>query len=93
MTQFIAESQVDPRDLSELMMKIDEVCDGHPRTHVLVSLLSVLLYTFNPEITPEEVAEGIKEVSKFIVSRMADSPSSQIIHLNETSTIDKLKMN
>jgi hypothetical protein len=93
---FMMESKVETEDLSELMMKIDDILDGNPRSHVLVALISTTLITMHPEIRPEELQSGVREVSKFICEMIERSESGQeIIALQGTidGSISKSKMN
>ncbi len=95
MSSFMIESKVETEALADLMEQIDTVLDGHPRPNVLVSLISTTLIAMHPEISPEELQAGVKNVSKYICEMIEHSETGQeVIALHSAAfETEKTKMN
>jgi hypothetical protein len=55
------------KEIGEIIMRVDDVLDGVPMAHALMALISMILISMKPEITPQELQEKVQEVSQFIV--------------------------
>lgn len=101
MQHFVIEGQVELEALAGLMEKLDIALDGHPRSHVLVALISSAMIVMFPDIKPEELQASVAEVSKVMASFPISSRGEEveIIPLKESqlsfdfNAIDKKKMN
>lgn len=66
MTSIIHESQVSGEEISRIVKQIEPSLDGIPRAHGIIALLSLAIIAMYPDITPEDLTMGVKEVSRHI---------------------------
>jgi hypothetical protein len=82
----ISEATVGREEIEPIIDLVEKVLEGAPRTHVLIALTSIILLLQHPNITPEQIYEGVKDTSRFICTWLADLDAAG-------EPIDKSKMN
>lgn len=53
-------------DLYKIIQLVEPVVEGHPKVHVVGAFLSMALAAMDPDITGDQLQEGIEELSKFM---------------------------
>lgn len=62
----IAESVASGEEIAAIIASIEPTLEGVKRGHGIIALLSLTLVLMNPEILPEELQEGVRNVSQYI---------------------------
>jgi hypothetical protein len=65
-TSDIIEVRANGEDIYDLIQLIEPVLVGHTKAEAVIAMLSMVLSLQHPNITPEERADGVKEISRFI---------------------------
>ena len=63
---FMSESFATGSEIFEVIQKLEPALDGVPRAHVVIAALSIALTVMHPNLSPEEIQAGVREVSQFI---------------------------
>jgi hypothetical protein len=87
-TTLVSEAFASGEEIGPIVTKIEEVLADVPRTHALIALTSVVLLLQCPDISTEQMYEGVKDVSRFVCMWLAGSEVDE-----STDPIDKSKMN
>lgn len=72
----VTESEASGEDISRVCEIIEDVLEGCPTPHALMAMLTLILFTQNPNLTQDELARGVKEVSQFICLWMAGTEAA-----------------
>ena len=62
----ILESRATGDEISPIIDKIELALDGVKRGHAIIASLSIALILMNPEISAEQLADGVRDVSRYI---------------------------
>ena len=62
----IVETTADGAQIAELVLQLEGVLGDVERGPALISLLSLVLIIMHPDITAEQLADSVKDVSKYI---------------------------
>lgn len=62
----VSEAYVGKDDIIPVIDKIESALIDVPRTHALIALTSVILILQYPDISSEQIFEGVKDVSRYI---------------------------
>lgn len=72
---------MDPTAVKEAIDVINDACEHLDPLAVMVACLGIVLYINNPDITTEELHEGIKDVSAYIATNaIPDDPESGMVN-------------
>lgn len=69
---FIGQIEADGNDIAAIVESLQPVLTGLPRANALIACLSVVLTIMNPDITADELSDGITETSRFICMFLAE---------------------
>ena len=69
----IYESVVDGTDIAPILANLELASEGAPRHHLIIALISMLLIVSYPDMSPEQLKAGVRDVSRFICLIM-DAP-------------------
>lgn len=83
----VAEAFASGSDIAPIVAKIEAVIGDVPRTHALIALTSIMLLMQYPELTNDQLYEGVKDISRFTCLWLAGAEGS------DNEPIDKSKMN
>lgn len=61
----VAEAVVSGEDIHPIILRLEDALDGTPKVHALIALTSAIILFQRPDITPDELYEGVREVSRF----------------------------
>jgi hypothetical protein len=61
----VSEAFVTGEDIVPIIERIESVLGDVPRTHALIALLSEVLLLQCPTISPEQVHDGVRDISRF----------------------------
>lgn len=53
-------------EIDAVISKIEPHLDGVPRVHVLIACISLALLVQYPDLTPDELQQGVRGVSQYI---------------------------
>jgi hypothetical protein len=82
----VAEAYATGEEIGPVVAKIEQALGDVSRTHALIALLSVVLLIQHPDISAEQMYEGVREISRFTCMWLAGPDSTE-------ETTDKSKMN
>lgn len=82
----VAEAFATGEQIGPVVAKIEEALADVSRTHALIALISVVLLLQHPDISAEQMYEGVKDISRFTCMWLSDGHPS-----DEPS--DKSRMN
>ena len=82
----ILEAYATGEEISPVIAKLEETLIGVPRVHALIALTTLLLLLQHPHLTPDQVYEGVNDVSRYVCTwvTIMDGPHEPI---------DKSKLN
>ena len=63
-------------DVHNIVEKIEPVLAGLPRGHVLIALMTMAIIIQHPEITPEQLQEGVKGLSQWMALFLSTTDES-----------------
>jgi hypothetical protein len=86
-TPLVAEAFATGSEIGPIVAKLEEALADVSRTHALIALISVVLLLQHPDISAEEMYEGVKNVSRYTCLWLAGGENS------ETGEIPKEQMN
>ncbi len=66
-------------EIYEIVQAIESVIDGYPRSHVIISMLAMVITCQKPDASPEEVQAGVKGVSEWLCTFL-DSENDAVKH-------------
>lgn len=72
-TQQIVETTATGEEINVLVTAIEDTIMGAPRGHGIIALLSLTLMLMNPDITPDELQQGVRDTSQFICMLVEDA--------------------
>lgn len=82
----IYESFATGEEIKPIVAKLETLLGDVSRPHALIALTSVILMIQYPDITPEQIYEGVKDVSRFICMWSAGTASEQGLPLEPLAT-------
>lgn len=62
----IVESTATGQEIADIVAGVQEALLGVPRGHAIIACLSMALILQNPDISPEQLQSGIKDVSRYV---------------------------
>ena len=66
MTKFLVTHELAAgADVHEIVKDLEDVLDGKERVPVIVALLSLALFYQNPDLTEDELIEGVRLASRY----------------------------
>jgi hypothetical protein len=76
MSAIITEATASSQEIFDVIEKIEPAIDGIRESHVVMALLTMVLAIQKPDLSAEELGNGVKEVSRF-VCMLLDSPTDK----------------
>lgn len=64
--QTIVEATATGEEVNMVVLALEDVLVGAPRGVGIIALLSLTLMLMNPDITPEQLQQGVRDTSQFI---------------------------
>lgn len=65
-TTSIIEAVATGEDINALCLRIEEALGDAPREHGIIALISLTLVMMHPDISPDDLQTGVRDVSKYI---------------------------
>ena len=62
----VSEAFASGEEITPIVERLEGALINVPRTHALIALTSIILLLQYPNITTEQVYEGVKDVSRFV---------------------------
>jgi hypothetical protein len=82
----ILEGYATGSEIGPIIERVESVLHDVPRVHAMIALTSIVLLLQHPDITTDQIYEGVRDVSRFICLWPAGVEA-------ETASTDKLLMN
>ena len=67
----IAEGFATGDEINPIIQRVEDLLIDVPRVHVLIALTTIILVLQHPTITPNQIYDGVKDVSRFICTWLA----------------------
>ena len=84
----VSEAFASGYEIGPIVEKIEVVLKDVPRVHALIALTSIILLIQQPDLSEDQIYEGVKDVSRYVCLWLAGADSA-----DTESPIDPLKMN
>ena len=84
----VSEGYATNQEIRPIVQKIEAALGDVPRTHALIALTSIILMIQHPDITPQQIYQGIHDVSKYICMWLAGTTGE-----SDDTPVEKAKMN
>lgn len=87
-TSLVQEAFATGAEISPIVERVEAALGDVPRAHALIALCSIILLIQHPNLTEEQLYEGVRDVSRFICMWLAGSDDA-----THGEPADKSKMN
>lgn len=83
----VSEAYASGSEIAPIVERVEAALQDVPRTHALIALTSIILLLQHPDITQDQIYEGVRDVSRFVCMWLAGSDGV------DDQPLDKSKMN
>lgn len=85
----VSEAYASGDEIAPIVTRVEEALADVSRTHALIALTSIILLLQHPDISSEQMYEGVRDVSRFVCMWLTGLDAES----EDGEPIDKLKMN